>query len=127
MVSISVLCGIVCTCPHDELDRTDVSYPHRGTQRVKEAVRAAQEERMDDNGAAKPVVKPGHGQTGAWSNRSMVKPEHGQTGAWSNRGVVIPGRGQTWEWSNRGVVKPGQGQTWAPWYIIDIYQEYSTH
>jgi hypothetical protein len=40
----------VCTCPHDELDRADVSYPYRDTETVKAAVKAAQEEFLDEDG-----------------------------------------------------------------------------
>ena len=46
----------VCTCPHSDLDQTDVSYPYRDTELVKAAVKAAQAEHIDANG----VVKPGH-------------------------------------------------------------------
>ena len=59
-VGKALLCDVnqcpVCTCPHNELDRTDVSYPYRDSETVKFAVKAAQEEHLDDNGA----VKPGH-------------------------------------------------------------------
>jgi hypothetical protein len=47
------MCDVnVCTCPHDELDRTDVSYPYRDTETVKAAVKAALEQhlRVDDDG-----------------------------------------------------------------------------
>ncbi len=40
----------VCTCPHSELDQTDVSFPYRNTESVKAAVTAAQEERLDEDG-----------------------------------------------------------------------------
>jgi hypothetical protein len=40
----------VCTCPHSELDRTDVSFPYRNTESVKAAVKAAQEEHLDEDG-----------------------------------------------------------------------------
>ncbi len=40
----------VCTCPHSELDRTDVSFPYRDMESVKAAVRAAQEEHLDEDG-----------------------------------------------------------------------------
>jgi hypothetical protein len=31
----------VCTCPHSELDQTDVAYPYCDTEPVKQAVSAA--------------------------------------------------------------------------------------
>jgi hypothetical protein len=39
----------VCTCPHSELDRTEVSYSYRNTGPVKAAVKAVQEEHHDEN------------------------------------------------------------------------------
>jgi hypothetical protein len=41
--------GPVCTCPHSELDRTDVSFPYRNTESVKAAVKAALEEHLDED------------------------------------------------------------------------------
>ena len=43
----------VCTCPHDELDRTDVAYPYRHTEEVKAKVEAARQEHLDDEGRVK--------------------------------------------------------------------------
>jgi hypothetical protein len=43
----------VCTCPHDELDRTDVAYPYRHTEEVKAKVEAACREHLDDEGRVK--------------------------------------------------------------------------
>ena len=40
----------VCTCPHSELDRTDVFSPYRNTESVKSAVKAAQQEHLDEDG-----------------------------------------------------------------------------
>ena len=45
----------VCTCPHQELDRTDKSYPYRITQNVKAMVEAARREHLDDHGRVKPL------------------------------------------------------------------------
>ncbi len=51
-VGAGLMCDVnqcpVCTCPHDELDRADVSYPYRDTETVKAAVKAAQEQHLDD-------------------------------------------------------------------------------
>jgi hypothetical protein len=53
-VGAALMCDVnqcpVCTCPHDELDRADVSYPYRDTESVKAAVKAAQDEHLDDDG-----------------------------------------------------------------------------
>ena len=53
-VGAGLMCDVnqcpVCTCPHDELDRADVSYPYRDTETVKAAVKAAQEQHLDDDG-----------------------------------------------------------------------------
>ena len=38
----------VCTCPHDELDRTTKAYPYRHTEEVKAQVEAARREHLDD-------------------------------------------------------------------------------
>ena len=46
----------VCTCPHDELDRTDVAYPYRHSEEVKAKVEAARREHLDEEGG----VKDGH-------------------------------------------------------------------
>ena len=43
----------VCTCPHDELDRTDKAYPYRHTEAVKGQVEAARREHLDDRGQVK--------------------------------------------------------------------------
>ena len=43
----------VCTCPHDELDRTDKAYPYRHTEEVKAQVEAARREHLDDRGQVK--------------------------------------------------------------------------
>jgi hypothetical protein len=56
-VAAVLLCDVnqcpVCTCPHKELDRTDVSYPYRDTESVKRAVKAARSEHLDDGGEVK--------------------------------------------------------------------------
>ena len=61
-VGAALMCDVnqcpVCTCPHSELDRSDVSYPYRDTESVKAAVQAAQQEHLDDNGE----VKDGHNE-----------------------------------------------------------------
>ena len=44
----------VCTCPHDELDRTDKAFPYRHTETVKAQVEAARREHLDDRGQIKP-------------------------------------------------------------------------
>ena len=53
-VGAALMCDVnqcpVCTCPHDELDTADVSYPYRDTKLVKAAVKAAQEQHLDDDG-----------------------------------------------------------------------------
>jgi hypothetical protein len=45
-VGAALMCDVnqcpLCTCPHSELDRTDVSFPYRDTESVKAAVKAAQ-------------------------------------------------------------------------------------
>jgi hypothetical protein len=43
----------VCTCPHGELDRTDVAYPYRHTEEVKAKAEAARREHLDDEGRVK--------------------------------------------------------------------------
>jgi hypothetical protein len=43
----------VCTCPHDELDRTDVAYPYRHSEEVKAKVEAARREHLDEEGRVK--------------------------------------------------------------------------
>ena len=43
----------VCTCPHNELDRTDVAYPYRHTEEVRAKVEAARREHLDDEGRVK--------------------------------------------------------------------------
>ncbi len=43
----------VCTCPHSELDRTDVSHPYCNTESVKRKVDASQSEHLDDDGEVK--------------------------------------------------------------------------
>jgi hypothetical protein len=58
-VAAALLCDVnqcpVCTCPHSELDRTDVSCPYDGpnhnTESVKREVDAARSEHLDDDGA----------------------------------------------------------------------------
>ncbi len=56
-VDAAPLCDVnqcpVCTCPHSELDRTDVSYPYSDTESVKRAVSAARSEHLDDDGEIK--------------------------------------------------------------------------
>jgi hypothetical protein len=53
-VDAALMCDVnqcpVCTCPHSKLDWTDVSFPYRNTESVKAAVRAAQEEHLDEDG-----------------------------------------------------------------------------
>ena len=39
---------LVCTCTHDELDRTDAAYPYRHTEEVRAKVQAAHSEHLDD-------------------------------------------------------------------------------
>ena len=43
----------VCSCPHDELDRTDKAYHYRHTEEVKAQVEAARREHLDDRGQVK--------------------------------------------------------------------------
>ena len=61
-VGAALMCDVnqcpVCTCPHSELDRSDVSFPYCDTESVKAAVQAAQQEHLDDNGE----VKDGHNE-----------------------------------------------------------------
>jgi hypothetical protein len=56
-VAAALLCAVnqcpVCTCPHSELNRTDVSYPYRNTESVKSDVDAARSEHLDDDGEVK--------------------------------------------------------------------------
>jgi hypothetical protein len=53
-VGAALMCDVnqcpVCTCPHSELDRTDVTYPYRNTESVKAAVKEAQEAHLDEDG-----------------------------------------------------------------------------
>ena len=44
----------VCTCPHQDLDRTDVAYPYRHSDEVKARVKAARDEHLDVQGRVKP-------------------------------------------------------------------------
>ncbi len=43
----------VCTCPHDELDRTYRAYPYRHTEEVKAKVEDARQEHLGDEGQVK--------------------------------------------------------------------------
>ena len=56
-VAAALLCDVnrcpVCTCPHSELDQTDVAYPYRDTESVKRAVSAARSEHLDADGEVK--------------------------------------------------------------------------
>jgi hypothetical protein len=56
-MAAALLCDVnqctVCTCPHCELDRTDVSFPYCDTESVKHAVSAARSEPLDDDGQVK--------------------------------------------------------------------------
>jgi hypothetical protein len=56
-VAAALLCDVnqcpVCTCPHSELDQTDISYPYRDTESVKQAVSAARAEHLDEDGRVK--------------------------------------------------------------------------
>ena len=57
-VVAALLCDVnqcpVCTCPHSELDRTDISYPYRDSETVKRAVEeAARSEHLDEDGEVK--------------------------------------------------------------------------
>ena len=60
-VVAALLCDVnqcpVCTCPHSELDCTDRSYPFRNTESIKEAVKAAREEHLDEEGHVLPRHK----------------------------------------------------------------------
>ena len=53
-VGAALMCDVnqcpVSTCPHSELDRIDVSFPYHDTESVKAAVKAAQEEHLDEDG-----------------------------------------------------------------------------
>ena len=53
-VGAALMCDVnqcpVCTCPHSELDRTDVTYPYRNMESVKAAVKEAQEAHLDEDG-----------------------------------------------------------------------------
>ena len=44
----------VCTCPHQDLDRTDVAYPYRHSDEIKANVYAAHDEHLDAQGRVKP-------------------------------------------------------------------------
>jgi hypothetical protein len=44
----------VCTCPHDELDRTDKAFPSRNTETVKAQVETTRREHLDDRDQIKP-------------------------------------------------------------------------
>ena len=52
-----LLCDVnqcpVCTCPHSELDRTDISDPYRDSESVKRAVEEARSEHLDEDGEDK--------------------------------------------------------------------------
>ncbi len=56
-VAAALLCDVnqcpVCTCPHSELDRTDISYPYSDTETVKRSVEDARSEHLDENGEVK--------------------------------------------------------------------------
>jgi hypothetical protein len=56
-VAVALLCDVnqcpVCTCPHSELDRTDVSYPSRDTDTVKREVGEARSEHLDEDSEVK--------------------------------------------------------------------------
>ena len=60
-VAAALLCDVnqcpVCTCPRSELDSTDRSYPFRDTESLKEAVNAAREEHLDEEGRVLPRHK----------------------------------------------------------------------
>ncbi len=60
-VAAALLCDVnqcpVCTCPHSELDQTDRSYHFWNTESIKEAVKAAQEEHLDEEGHVLPRHK----------------------------------------------------------------------
>ncbi len=56
-VAAALLCNVnqcpVCTCPHSELDRTDISYPYRDTETVKRSVEEARSEHLDEGSEVK--------------------------------------------------------------------------
>jgi hypothetical protein len=56
-VAAALLCNVnqcpVCTCPHSEFDRTDVSYPYHNTESGKREVDAARSEHLNDDGEVK--------------------------------------------------------------------------
>ena len=60
-VAAALLCDVyqcpVCTCPHSELDCTDRSYSFRDTESLKEAVNAARDEHLDEEGRVLPRHK----------------------------------------------------------------------
>ena len=60
-VAAALLCDVnqcpVCTCPHSDLDNTDSSYPFRDTESLKEAVNAAREKHLDEEGHVLPRHK----------------------------------------------------------------------
>ena len=60
-VAAALLCDVnqcpVCTCPRSELDSTDRSYPFRDTESLKEAVNAARDEHLDEEGRVLPRHK----------------------------------------------------------------------
>jgi hypothetical protein len=56
-VAAALLCDVnqrpVCTCPHSELDRTDVSCSYRDTESLRKEVNVARSEHLDDYGEVK--------------------------------------------------------------------------
>ncbi len=52
-VAAALLCDVnqcpVCTYPHSELDRTDISYPYFDTETVKRSVDEARSEHLDED------------------------------------------------------------------------------
>ncbi len=52
-VAAALLCDVnqcpVCTCPHSELDRTDISYPYCNTETVNRLVEEARSEHLDED------------------------------------------------------------------------------
>ncbi len=60
-VAAALLCYVnqcpVCTCPHSELDWTDVSYPYCNIKSVKREDNAAQSEHLDNDGEVKELHK----------------------------------------------------------------------
>ena len=56
-VAATLMCSTgdcpVCECPKDELDRTDVFYPLRNTEKVRAAVYDAREELLEEDGTVK--------------------------------------------------------------------------